>query len=125
MKKIYEVPVIIAQFTIIQIWIFLTAFGLASLGGLAALLRSGKPLCYRSITSACLYSGLIGLTIALIWFEYFHGQNNIPFLLGVSTLAGIGGVTAMDLIKVLIEGKLKININLKQEDNNDSKKDMQ
>jgi hypothetical protein len=116
-KKIVVLATTTANISVTQIYIFLAAFGLASLGGLAALLRSGKPLCVRVVTAATLYSGLIGLTIALIWYNYFSGSDNIPFLLGVSTLAGVGGVTAMDLIKVLLEGKLKINIDLKQENN--------
>lgn len=77
---------------------FLTsAFALSSVGGLAALLRSQRPLTIRSILSATLYSGFVGLMIALTSYSYF-GVTNPYFLLGVCCLAGIGGTTVLDFI---------------------------
>ena len=71
--------------------VILAAFGISSVGGLAALLRSKKPLTWRNVAAAFLYSGMMGLCIGLLWY-------NIPFLLGVSGLAGIGGTTVVDFI---------------------------
>lgn len=72
-------------------------FLVASLGGLAALLRSGQDITRRQVASALLNSGLVGVIIALtLWSRY--GAND-PFLLfGVSILAGFGGATTIDLL---------------------------
>lgn len=91
--------------------VFISAFGIASVGGLAALLRSNKPITWRTVLSATLYSGMFGLVIALLWYNYFDGQGNIYFLLGVSGLAGIGGTTVLDfLITTLKKGGIHIAI---------------
>lgn len=98
------------KFTTTQLGIFIASFTIASLGGLAALLRSGKDLTVRAVLGALLYSGVIGLIIGLMWYNYFEGQGNIPFLLAVSGLAGIGGATVIDLVKVFMQGRLNISI---------------
>lgn len=91
--------------------IFISAFGIASLGGLAALLRSKKELTLRSVSSAILSSGIVGLIIALTWYNYFNKEGNIYFLLGVSALAGIGGMTVTDfVIQLLKNGGINISI---------------
>lgn len=87
-----------------------TAFVLSAIGGLASLLRSGNPLTYRAIFTAILYNGMMGLLIALVWWNYFH-ETNIYLLLGVSGLAGMGGVTVVDfLIRVIKKGGLHITV---------------
>lgn len=87
------------------------AFAISSLGGLAALLRTRQPLTLRTVLSAVLYSGLMGLIIALLWYTYFDGQGNIYFLLGVSGLAGIGGTTVLDfVVQVIKKGGVNITI---------------
>jgi hypothetical protein len=98
------------RFTYTQLGVFLAAFAISSLGGLAALIRSGKELTIRAIIGALLYSGIIGLIIALAWYNYFEGAGNIPFLLAISGLAGIGGATVLDLIKLFLVGKLNISV---------------
>ena len=104
--------------------VFLTSFAISSLGGLAALLRNNKPIDTRKIVSAMLYSGLMGLIIALLWYKYFDGQGNTYFLLGVSGLAGIGGTTAVDfIIQVIKKGGVHIEIN--PGDGSDKKPDPQ
>lgn len=88
-----------------------SCFAISSLGGLAALLRSGKPLNWRSVFSATLYSGIVGVTIALVWYQYFDGQNNIEFLIGVSGMAGLGGATMLDfIVQVLNRGGINIQV---------------
>lgn len=69
---------------------------LSSLGGLASLLRSGKNINPREVFAALLNSGLIGIVIALLWWNKF-GHDNLYFLVGVSGLAGIGGASVIDL----------------------------
>lgn len=108
--------------------VLLSAFTISSLGGLAALLRGQKELNWRIIVSAILYSGMMGLIIALLWYTYFDGKGNIYFLLGVSGLAGMGGTTFVDfLIQVIKNGGLNITIDPgpknKSEDDDVSKRD--
>lgn len=91
--------------------ILMASFAISSLGGLAALLRSNQPLGWRNVVSAMLYSGIMGLIIALLWYNYFDGKGNIYFLLGVSGLAGIGGTTVLDfLITTLKKGGIHVQI---------------
>lgn len=91
--------------------VFLSAFAISSLGGLAALLRSNRELSLRAVVSAVLYSGIMGLIIALLWYNWFDGQGNLYFLLGVSGLAGVGGTTVLDfIIQVIKKGGVTINI---------------
>lgn len=78
--------------------VFVSCFSISSLAGLASLLRSGKALTWRLVVATLLYSGIFGLVIGLLWFNYFGGQNNIFFLIGVSGLAGLGGTTLLDFI---------------------------
>lgn len=77
--------------------VFLSALGISSLGGLAALLRSKKQLTPRAVAAAVVYSGALGMIIALLWYNKFR-DGNLYFMLGVSGLAGIGGMTALDFI---------------------------
>ena len=91
--------------------IFFAALGLSSFGGLAALLHSGRSLTVRALLNAIVYSGAMGLGIALLWYNYFDGQKNVHFLLGVSLFAGIGGVTLLDfIIQVFKNGGINITI---------------
>ena len=92
--------------------VFLASFSISSLGGLAALLRSERELTWRSAASAILYSGMMGVIIALLWYNFFDGKGNLHFLLGVSGLAGIGGTTVVDfVIQVIKKGGVHISIN--------------
>jgi hypothetical protein len=76
------------------LYVFLSAFGVSSFAGLAALLRAGKKVDAIAILSAVLNSGMLGLAIALVWYHKF--QDNIYFLIGVCVLAGLGGATLVD-----------------------------
>lgn len=84
---------------------FGAVFTLASLGGLAALLRSGKKLTVRSVGSAMLNGGLIGLIIALVWWHRYGGAD-LYFLVGVSALAGFGGAETIRLAVLWGQKKL-------------------
>lgn len=81
---------------------FCAVFGLSSFGGLAAELQSRRKITGTSILSATLYSGLTGVTIALLLYSRF-GESDPFFLAGVASLAGIGGVNmAHLLVKALV-----------------------
>jgi hypothetical protein len=78
------------------LYVFISAFGVSSFAGLAALLRAGKQVNTVAILSAVLNSGMLGLAIALVWYKKF--QDNIYFLIGVCVLAGLGGATLVDFM---------------------------
>jgi len=100
--------------------VFGATFTISSLAGLAQLLRSGKELSRRSIISAMLNSGIFGLVIALVWWEkYAVEPNGVWFLMGVSLMAGLGGVTLLDFVIEMIRGTGKISIKLESDDDND------
>lgn len=102
------------------LWIFISAFAIASFGGVAAKLRSKTELSVRVLFGAFLYSGICGLIVALAWYEYFDGAGNIPFLLAISGLAGIGGANVLDMLKLFIGGKLHISVVPRPDDSQDS-----
>lgn len=92
-------------------------FTIASLGGLAAKLRSREPLTPRSLIAAVLYAGLLGLLIGLLWFNYFNDAGNIYFLVGVSGMAGIGGMSLMDfVVQAFRNGGINIKISASEEE---------
>src|SRR3982750_2629821 len=101
--------------------VFISAFGVSSFAGLAALLRAGKQVNKVSVASAILNSGLLGLAIALLWYTKF--QDNIYFLIGICVLAGLGGATMVDFVVQAVKtGGISIggvNVQLKT----DQKKD--
>jgi hypothetical protein len=82
--------------------LFGTTSALASFAGLAELLRSGRPITTRSVVSAMLNSGLIGLSIGLVWYHKYLGEGNVYFLIGVCVLAGLGGATFVDFASQLL-----------------------
>jgi hypothetical protein len=78
------------------LYVFISAFGVSSFAGLAALLRAGKEISKIAVCSAILNSGLLGLALALLWYHKF--QDNIYFLIGICVLAGLGGATMVDFV---------------------------
>ncbi len=95
--------------------VLLSCLAIASLGGFFSLLRSQQPLTARGLVAATLYSGLIGLVIGLLWFNYF-APANLFFLIGTSGLAGLGGVTLLDVVvNVIAKGGVNITIKPKSD----------
>lgn len=92
------------------------AFFGASFAGLASQLRSGKALTRRAVASAMLNSGLVGSIIALMGYRTF--AEDLPYLMGMSLLAGIGGATILDFALQLLKRRLGIIIHIKQEGGN-------
>jgi len=78
--------------------LFSMAFGLSSVAGLAAILRNGKVITLRLLISATLNSGLFGLGVAMVWYNFYGGAQYPWFMLGVSLLAGLGGASLMDFV---------------------------
>lgn len=101
--------------------VFISAFMIAALGGLAGTLRSRRALSWRNVVSAALSTGLMGLTMALLWYNYFEGRRDIYFLLGICGLAGLGGVTAIDLFnRIAKKGGIQIVISPQEDKGDDS-----
>lgn len=71
-------------------------FTVSSVAGLASFLRSSQPFNARYVISAFLNSGLFGVSVAAIWYEYYGGAAHPWFMVGVSILAGLGGTSAID-----------------------------
>lgn len=78
--------------------VFVSAFAVAAFSGLAALLRFGKLVNPYTIFGAMLNSGLLGLAIALFWYNKFLKDGNIYTLIGICILSGLGGSTITDLV---------------------------
>lgn len=79
-----------------QLVLFSLAFNLAGSSGVAWLLRSNRKITLRSFLGAFLNSGYGGLITVLLWYKSF--SNDVPFLMGLCCLAGIGGLTTVELM---------------------------
>lgn len=70
-------------------------FPISSFAGLAALMRTGRKMTWRSIFSSMLNSGLLGVAIACGMIHAFGPEHK--FFIGfVSLMAGLGGNTAVE-----------------------------
>lgn len=97
------------------VWLFLAAFSVSAMAGVASLLRTSKELTIRVVLSAILNSGALGLCIALLLFTYF--KDNTWFLLGLCMLAGLGGMTVLGFILYLVrKGGIKLDIHVNKDD---------
>jgi hypothetical protein len=76
--------------------VFAASFGVSGFAGLAALLRSGNQLTSKSVISAGLNSGLLGLGVCLVWYHQY--VNDVHMLLGLCLLSGLGGMTTVDFV---------------------------
>jgi len=76
--------------------VFTASFLTAALGGLAALLRSNEAVTKTAVSKATLNSGLLGLGLALVWYQTY--SENPFFLIGICLLTGLGGSPSLDLI---------------------------
>ena len=97
--------------------VFASAFGVSACAGLATLLRFAKKLSKLSVLSALLNSGLLGLSIALIWYQNYRDEKNVYSLIGFCVLAGMGGSSVTDLAFSLLSG-VGIRVLITREDSN-------
>lgn len=90
---------------------------LNALAGFASLLRSGEEVTFRSVLTSTLNSSLIGLAIALLWWQKYGGEDtSIYFLMGVSLMAGLGGNTTFYFITEMIKRKYGLDLSPKGKD---------
>lgn len=76
--------------------IFVTAFGVSALGGLAALLRSNLEVTRKNVATYVLNTGCVGLGVSLVWWHQF--QTSPEVLVGICVVAGLSGIQSVDLL---------------------------
>ncbi len=86
------------------LFVFASAFGVAAFAGLATFLRFSRKINWLSVISAMLNAGFLGLAIGLIWYRHFCREDNIPGLIGICALAGMGGSTLSDIFWSILSG---------------------
>jgi len=103
------------------LYIFVTAFFVSGLSGIASFLRSGNEIKKIAIITASLNSGLLGLAISLLWYNKF--QENIYSLMGICIISGLTGAAGLDLVLSAIQkGGFSVNFgNDKHKNINDKK----
>jgi multisubunit Na+/H+ antiporter MnhG subunit len=74
---------------------FVAAAALSALAGLAALLRSDRPLTRKLVAATLLNSGLMGLGLSLFWYVLF--RDNLYCLVGMCVLFALGGMGSVDI----------------------------
>ena len=93
------------------VYLFVTAFLVAGMAGVAALLRTSKTITLRLFMSALLNAGALGLGIAFFLFNYC--KDSRWFLLGICLFAGLGGMTALGFFMLLFREGLRLDIHVK------------
>ena len=78
-------------------YLLIAAFLVSATAGFSSLIRPGVLLTWRGAVSTSLFSGMAGLTIALILFSRY-AQVDPYFLLGLCALATIGGPKTLDIL---------------------------
>lgn len=90
--------------------VLLKSFALASVAGLAELLKSNRRISSRAILAAVLYNGMSGTIIALLLYSRL-GAEHMALILGVSAFAGIGCISILDLVAALLRSGVSIKLN--------------
>ncbi|MGE0350951.1 hypothetical protein [Hydrogenophaga sp.] len=82
----------------------------ASLLGLSMLLRSRHELTRRAVIGAVLHSMMWGVVIFLM--SYSTLKDDLPMLLGLSIMSGLGTASAADMLLMLLKSKFGINVTI-------------
>lgn len=93
-------------------WVIFMAFsGVgASLLSLSVLLRSGTELTKRAVVGALLHSLVWGVGIFLM--AYSTLKNDVPMLLGLSILSGLGTASVADILLMLVKHRWGISVTI-------------
>lgn len=81
--------------------VFMAAWIVSALCGLAMLLRSELMLSWRSVLATLLYHGLLGLSTALVSYEWLG--KRAWFVIGLAMLAGLAGLRAADILALVLK----------------------
>ena len=91
--------------------IFLVFSGVgASALGLSIYLRGGGTLTTRIIVGTVLHSLVWGVVVFLMGYSTL--KSDIPMLLGLSILSGMGGASFFDLVLMLVKNKFGISVSI-------------
>lgn len=82
----------------------------ASLLGLSMLLRSRHELTRRAVIGAALHSMMWGVVIFLMSYSTLKGD--LPMLLGLSIMSGLGTASAADMVLMLLKWRFGINVTI-------------
>lgn len=82
----------------------------ASLLGLSMLLRSGHELTRRAVFGALLHSAMWGVVIFLT--SYSTLKSDLPMLLGLSIMSGLGSASLVDLVLMGVKQKFGIQVTI-------------
>lgn len=80
----------------------------ASALGLGVYLRSGGALTVRAVVGVLIHSLMWGIVVFLMGYSTLRGD--IPMLLGLSMLSGIGTASVLDVVLMLIKMRFGINV---------------
>lgn len=80
----------------------------ASMLGLSMHLRSNGTLSMRTLLGALLHSLMWGIVVFLIGYSTMRGD--LPMLVGLSILSGMGSASLADVLLMLVKNKFGINV---------------
>jgi hypothetical protein len=80
----------------------------ASAMGLGVYIRSGNALTVRAVVGVLLHSLIWGIVVFLLGYSTL--RSDIPMLLGLSILSGIGTASVVDLVLMAIKMKFGISV---------------
>lgn len=80
----------------------------ASAFGLSIHLRGGGVLTTRVVMGALLHSLMWGIVVFLVGYSTM--KNDIPMLLGLSIMSGMGGASFADLLLLVVKNKFGISV---------------
>lgn len=91
-------------------WVIFTVFAGtgASMLGLSMHLRGGGVLTMRALVGAALHSLMWGIVVFLMGFSTL--RTDMPMLLGLSILSGMGSASLVDVVLMLVKNKFGINV---------------
>ncbi|MFN4360523.1 MAG: hypothetical protein ACK4F4_07345 [Hylemonella sp.] len=82
----------------------------ASALGLSIYLRGGGTLTTRAIVGTVLHSLVWGVVVFLMGYSTL--KHDVPMLLGLSILSGMGGASFFDLMLMLVKNKFGISVSI-------------
>lgn len=91
-------------------WVLFLIFAAvgASAMGLSVYLRSGSALTLRAISAVLLHSSVWAIVVFLMGYSTL--KTDLPMLLGLSILSGVGAASVLDVVLVFLKMKFGINV---------------
>lgn len=91
-------------------WVLFLIFAAvgASALGLSVYLRSGNVITVRALSAVLLHSSVWAIVVFLMGWSTL--KSDVPMLLGLSILSGIGTASVLDVALVFLKMKFGINV---------------